>query len=193
MFAFHDRFINDFFNVPSYSRRLALPQRSYGSLIPRDNFFGDFFQPTVFRESFYYNPSNEVKLDEQDGQYVISFEDENINKKELKVDYLKRENQLRIQIAEKQDSKDDTNETHYSSNYYNSISFDKKVNSDDIKASIDGNKISIVVPKVESDAGNIVNVQITGNDNVQPLIDSKGETDQGKVENKVLKEAEKQS
>lgn len=179
MFGFHDRFLNEFFNGPSYSRRRpALPRAQNnghnGSLIP-NNFFSDSFfnEPMVFKENF-YNVENDVKLNEEPDKYVVSFKDNEINKKELKVDFLKKENELRIQLGQRSDeSSEEGNETHYSSSYSSSIRFDKPVKFDEIIADVNGPDVSIVIPKVESDEENVVNVQVKGNDSVKPLVDSK--------------------
>lgn len=192
MFGLHDRFLNEFFSGPSYSRRRqALPSRrdknsEYGTLIP-NSFFSDslFNEPMVFNENF-YNVENDVKLNEEADKYIISFHDENINKKELKVDFLKKENELRIQVAQKADESGDGNESHYSSSYQSSIRFDKAVKFEEIVADVNGADVSIVIPKVESDAANIVNIQVKGIENVKPIIESKpheSNTEQKALEN----------
>lgn len=174
MFGLNDSF-DDFFNVPSFTRsRRALPgsnprtTRSAGdSLIP-SNGFDDFFnEPMMFKENF-YNPRDEVKLKEEDDKYIVYFDDERINQKELKVDYLKKQNQLRLSIFEKSG---DGEESQITSSYQSSLGFDKPVKYDEIKADIGDSKVSITIPKVESDEENIVNIQLTGN-NVKPLVDS---------------------
>lgn len=164
MFAFHNNF-DDFF-TPSFTRnRRALPGgNSKDSLVP----FNDFFnEPMIFRENF-YNPRENVKLKEDDDKYIVYFEDKRIKQKELKVDYLKKQNQLRLSIMEKSG---DNEKFQYTSSYQSSLGFDKPVKYDEIKANVDDNKVEIVIPKVESDDSNTVSIKVNGS-NVKPLIES---------------------
>lgn len=168
--------MNEFTHGPFYSRRRpALPNRdgNQTSLVSNDFFSDPFFnEPMVFRENF-YNVENDVKLNEEADKYIVSFNDEDIAKKELKVDFLKKENELRIQTAQKSDKSEDGKESHYSSSYQSSLRFDKPVKFDDITADVNGSAVSIVIPKVESDSDNVINIQVKGNDNVKPLLESK--------------------
>ncbi|EGV64037.1 hypothetical protein PSN45_003875 [Yamadazyma tenuis] len=167
MFGLHDRFFNDFYNVPFFSRsRSALPGISGSSLIPRREFDSFINEPLVFRENF-FNVENDVKLKEEPDKYLIGFKDDKINEKELKVDFLKKENELKISISQKSESKEGEEgpQSYYSSSYQSSIRFDKPVKFEEIEADVKDGQVSIVIPKVEADpvpAENVVNVAIKG-------------------------------
>lgn len=83
---------------------------------------------------------------EEPDKYIISFKDEDIDTKEMKVDYSKELNELRLSISKNVKEEKDSSYKQYSSTYQSSIKFDKPVAGDELLADVNGGNVMITVP-----------------------------------------------
>ncbi|KAK6461790.1 18 kDa heat shock protein [Scheffersomyces coipomensis] len=192
---FEDFFNRGFFNRPrryesSIPNGYFTPRRLIGntypparSLIPY-GYPGEVF-PTAFDDDFFkhFNDGkmfvgfdNNVDLKEEQDKYVVTCKFDDLTNKDFKVDFLKKENELKISVAQKISKTDEQTgaKSESSSNYSSSLKFDKPVNPTAITAETKDGNVLITVPKVESDAENVVTIQFNNNgDNVKHVIDEK--------------------
>lgn len=128
------------------------------SLLPKAHLYKELLnEDMVFKENL-YNELDDVNLKEEADKYVIHFKDDNINKKELKLDVNKEDNELKLEIYEK--SNNEVGEEYYVSHFESTIKFDKSVKFDEIVPDIENGNVSICIPKVNKDSESLLNMQL---------------------------------
>lgn len=128
------------------------------SLLPRAKLYDEVRnEQMVFKENI-YNELDDVKIKEEVDKYIIHFKDDDINKKELKVNFNKEENELKLEIFEKHYN--ETGEEYFVCNFESSVKFDKAVKFDEMIPDTNNGNVSICIPKVHKDAENLLNMQL---------------------------------
>lgn len=131
---------------------------SSDSLLPRTRIYDEVRnEQMVFKENL-YNELDDVKLNEEVDKYVIRFKDDNINNKELRVDFNKEENELKLEIFQKHYN--ETGEEYFVCNFESSVKFDKPVKFEEMIPDTNNGNVSITVPKVHNDSENLLNMQL---------------------------------
>ncbi|EGV66150.1 hypothetical protein PSN45_003492 [Yamadazyma tenuis] len=119
------------------------------SLLPKAHLYKELLnEDMVFKENL-YNEFDDVNLSEEPGQYVIHFKDDKINQKELRLDFNKEDNELKIEIFQKSSNEQD--EEYYVSHFESNVKFDKSVKFDEILPSTEDGVVTICIPKVHRD------------------------------------------
>lgn len=122
---------------------------STDSLIPRSHSYKtNFNEDLVFQENF-YNEYDDVKLTEEDKAYKIHFKDDSIHKKEMKLDFNKDENEIRILIIENSEPTIDEygNDVNHTNNFESVIKFDKPIDIDRLTYEPNDGDVEILIPK----------------------------------------------
>ncbi|KAK6457661.1 18 kDa heat shock protein [Scheffersomyces xylosifermentans] len=111
---------------------------------------------------------NDVVSKEESDKYVVTFKVDDLKNKNIKVDFLKAENELTLSGEEKKEEEKDGVKSSYTNNFHSSVRFDKPVKSDAITAAWEESTVVITIPKVKPDTENIVNIPIKGDNLIEP-------------------------
>ncbi|KAK6201053.1 18 kDa heat shock protein [Scheffersomyces amazonensis] len=154
-------------------KRSLVPSTFYPTDAIGFPFDGDFFRH--FNDGkIFVGFDNNVDLKEEKDKYIVTAQIEDLKNKDLKIDFLKRENELKISISDSEEKQDEKSGEKSSSSrsYQSSLKFDKAVNAADISAEPQENSIIITVPKVEADSENVVSIPIgNGEGNVRKILE----------------------
>lgn len=153
MIGLHNNSFNNYLNSPYSRSAIALPTTK-DLMAQSGQLFDSLWEDSMVLRDNLYNIEDDVKLLEEADKYIISFKDEDIANKEMKVDYSKEQNELHLRISQNVDKEEETGYQHYSNTYESSIKFEKAVNGDDLLAEIDGSNVTITVPKVQQENNN---------------------------------------
>lgn len=153
MLSLRNNALKSFFDTPYSRSSIALPT-ARDLITQSDQWFNrlwnDWNDSVVLKDNL-YNIENDVKLQEEPDKYIISFKDEDIDTKEMKVDYSKELNELRLSISKNVKEEKDSSYKQYSSTYQSSIKFDKPVAGDELLADVNGGNVMITVPKLHNE------------------------------------------
>ncbi|EGW29874.1 uncharacterized protein SPAPADRAFT_63493 [Spathaspora passalidarum NRRL Y-27907] len=154
-----------------YDPRLPLP------LVPRykDSFFR---LPEIFRDplardfdiNWFDNKSmnDYFQTTEEKDKYVVNIKDANLADKNVKLDFNKNENSLKISIEQKMDQEDKGNTSSFASSFSSNYQFEKPVSVDSIVAEHGKDGLTISLPKLEvekDDDDDVVNIKINRGEN----------------------------
>ncbi|CAH6718264.1 small heat shock protein 21 [[Candida] jaroonii] len=143
---------------PNARSTLAPNNFSSDDLLPKAQAYKDINDKTLVFKDNLYNEFDDVKLKEETDKYIIHFKDNEISKKELKVDFNKEQNELSLKITEKKIN--EVGEDVYICNYESNIKFDKAVKFDEIVPDIQNGKVEICIPKVHKDSDNLLSMSL---------------------------------
>ena len=121
---------------------------------PQDIFDHDWFAETDASISDYF------KTKETPKDYILTIKEPHAQNKDVSVHFCKPDNALLVTISQNLDEKGKDTESRFASAFTNKYTFDKPVESQEIKADHDAKngEIIITVPKKNEDDDSIVNV-----------------------------------
>ena len=182
---FDDSFFNRDKNMTGQKARKSRESKVSKSLQTRSNtksktnrgessltlFIGDDFfdgELNLFENTNrFFDDKNQLDVQEDADNYLVSYRDADIKNKELNVKYLKEEQELvvssKIKKCDKYNRGDGNSESTFSSTSENRVRLSKPVNHEATKTTIDNDCLRLTIPKLDTEES-IFRIEIDKND-----------------------------